>query len=118
MSDELHVGPEDLEEVGLDPGLLDAPIGRKDFLFNSGKLMAAAAAAGPFYMAAQQALAAEQGSLGGDPIATTVINAAKKNFHGSNLTRISEAGLQALEPKNFSGPLWNKLVGGNVGVVE
>jgi multiple sugar transport system substrate-binding protein len=118
MSDELHVGPEDLEEVGLDPGLLDASIGRKDFLMNSGKLMAAAAASGPFFMAAEQALAAEKASLGADPIATTVINAAKKNFHGTSLTRISEAGLQALEPKNFSGPLWNKLVGGNVSVVE
>ncbi len=118
MSDELRLGPEDFEEVGLDPGLLETPIGRKDFLLNTGKVMAAAAAAGPFFMAAKQARAAEAASLGGDLIATTAINAAEKNFHGVGLTRIAEAGLQALEPKNFSGPLWKKLVGGDISVVE
>jgi len=44
MSDELQVTPEDFEEVGLDPGMLDASMGRKDFLFNTAKLTAAAAA--------------------------------------------------------------------------
>jgi multiple sugar transport system substrate-binding protein len=118
VSDEIPVRPEDFEEVGLDPGLLEASMGRKDFLFNTAKLTAAAAAAGPFFMAAEQAAAARKASLGGDPIATTVINAAKTNFKGTSLTRISEAGLQALEPKNFSGPLWKQMVGGDIGVVE
>ena len=118
MSDELQVRPEDFEEVGLDPGLLDAPIGRKDFLFNTAKLTAAAAAAGPFFMAAEQARAGRAASLGGDPIATAAINGAKTIGKGVKLTRISEAGLQALEPKNFSGPLWKQLVGGSVSVVE
>jgi multiple sugar transport system substrate-binding protein len=118
VSDDLRVGPEDFEEVGLDPDLLERPLGRKDFLFNTGKLMAAAAAAGPFFLAAEHAGAAEAASLGGDPIASIAINAAKKKFHGANLTRIAEAGLQALEPKNFSGPLWRKLVGGKISVVE
>ena len=47
-----------------------------------------------------------------------MIDAAKKNFRNVNLNRISEAGLQALEPKNFSGPLWKEMTGGSVGVVE
>src|SRR5439155_16900113 len=109
VSDELRATPEDFEEVGIDPGLLDASMGRKDFLFNTAKLTAAAAAAGPFFMAAEQAAAARKASTGGDPIATTVINAAKQNFKGTSLTRISEAGLQALEPNNFSGPLWKQM---------
>src|SRR5205823_2078892 len=118
VSDEPRVTPEDFEEVGLDPGLLNATSGRKDFLFNTGKLMAAAAAAGPFYLAAEQAAAATKASLGGDPIATTAISAAKKNFAGASLTRISETGPQSLEPLNFSGPLWKNLVGGQVNVVQ
>ncbi len=118
MSDELQIGPEDFEEVGLDPGLLGASVDRTDFLLNTAKLTAAAAAAGPFFMAAKQARAAEVASLGGDPIATIAANAAKKNFGDVSITRIAEAGLQALEPKNFSGPLWNKLTGGTVKVAE
>jgi multiple sugar transport system substrate-binding protein len=119
VSDDIPVRPEDFEEVGLDPdAVFDATMGRKDFLLNTAKVTAAAAAAGPFFLAADQARAARAASTGGDPIATTVINAAATNFKGANLTRISEAGLQALEPKNFSGPLWKQMVGGNVSVVE
>jgi multiple sugar transport system substrate-binding protein len=104
--------PEEFSDV------FERPIGRKDFLFDSAKLLAAAAAAGPFFMAAKQAAAAHAASLGGDPIATVAAAAANKNFHGVEISRIAEAGLQALEPKNFSGPLWNKLTGGKVSVVE
>src|SRR5205823_2116299 len=89
VSDELDVGPEDLEALGLDPAELESEIGRKDFLFNAGKLMAAAAASGPFFMAAKQAAAAEQASLGKDPIATTAAAAAKKRFSGVEITRIA-----------------------------
>jgi multiple sugar transport system substrate-binding protein len=103
------------EEVG---GIFERPIPRKEFLFDSAKLLAAAAAAGPFFMAAEQAAAAEAASLGGDPIATTAANAAKKNFKDVKISRIAEVGPQALEPKNFSGPLWNKLTGGTVSTVE
>src|SRR5215211_1012920 len=93
-------------------GLLSGQMPRKGFLIDSAKLMAAAAAAGPFFMAAKQAKAAEGASLGPDPIATTAVNAAKAKFSDVTLTRIAESGPQALEPKNFSGPLWNKLTGG------
>jgi multiple sugar transport system substrate-binding protein len=99
-------------------GTFERPIGRKDFVFDSAKLIAAAAAAGPFFMAAKQAAAAEFASLGGDPIATNAAQAATKNFNGIGISRIAESGPQALEPKNFSGPLWKKLTGGNVSVVE
>ncbi len=99
-------------------GLLGAQMPRKSFLIDSAKLMAAAAAAGPFFMGARQAKAAEAASLGPDPIATRAVNAAKANFSGVTLHRISESGPQALEPKNFSGPLWKKLTGGNISVVE
>src|SRR5919201_3576716 len=99
-------------------GLFEAQVPRKSFLIDSAKLAAAAAAAGPFYLAAKQAKAAEAASLGGDRIATTAINAAKAKYSGVTLSRIAEVGPQALEPKNFSGPLWKKLVGGNISVVE
>jgi multiple sugar transport system substrate-binding protein len=99
-------------------GLFEGQLGRRDFLFDSAKLVAAAAAAGPFFMAATQAKAAELASLGGDPIASNAVKAAKASFSDVKITRIAESGPQALEPKNFSGPLWKKLVGGNISVVE
>ena len=37
---------------------------------------------------------------------------------GVTLNLTYEAGLQALEPKNFSGPLWQALTGINFNVVE
>jgi multiple sugar transport system substrate-binding protein len=117
VSDEARHDPNlDLGEHG--PAYVGSKYGRRDFLLNTGKLMAAAGAAGPFYMAAKQARAGLKASRGGDPIATIAANAANKNFHGITISRIAETGPQALEPKNFSGPLWNKLTGGNVKVVE
>ena len=106
----------DLGEHG--PEFFEAKYGRRTFLSHTGKIAAAAAASGPFFMAAKNAAAAERASLGADPIATTAAAAGKKSFSGIKINRIAEAGLQALEPKNFSGPLWNKLTGGSVGVVE
>ena len=43
---------------------------------------------------------------------------AAKNFKGVTLGMTYEAGLQALEPRNFSGPLWQQLTGTNYNVVE
>jgi multiple sugar transport system substrate-binding protein len=120
VSDELEARPEDFEELGLDPELSEAAAyARKDFLFNSAKLLAAAAAAGPFFMAAKQAAAAEAAStsMAADPIATTAVNAAKK-LNVGKLNKTNESGLQALDDKNFSGPLWKKLTGTEVGVTE
>ena len=44
--------------------------------------------------------------------------AAAKQFKGSMVTMTYEFGLQALEPRNFSGPLWQDLTGISSTVVE
>lgn len=45
-----------------------------------------------------------------------VVEAQK--YKGITLTHTYEAGLQALEPKNYSGPLWEKLTGIKLNIVE
>jgi multiple sugar transport system substrate-binding protein len=111
---------DDTEVGGIDPELFGTPLDRRELLFNAAKITAAAAAAGPFFMSAAQAKAAEvasTSSTAGDPIAVSAISAAKK-YSGQTLTLTYEAGLQALEPKNFSGPLFEKLTGVKSQVVE
>jgi len=115
VSEDIHEGFD-----GAEPSLFGTPIGRKDFLFDSAKLLAAAAAAGPFYLAAEQADAAIEASTSltaGDPIALSAVNAAKQ-FKGITLTKTNESGLQALDDHNFTGPLWEKLTGIKVKVIE
>jgi multiple sugar transport system substrate-binding protein len=41
-----------------------------------------------------------------------------QKYKGSTVTIVWEAGLQALDPLNFSGPMWEKLTGIKVKVVE
>lgn len=111
---------DDTRLAGIDPSLFETPLDRRGLLRNAAKVTAAAAAAGPFYLAAEQAKAATKASTSltaGDPIAVGAVNAAKK-FKGTTLTVTSEAGLQALDPKNFSAPLWEKLTGVKAEVVE
>ncbi len=43
---------------------------------------------------------------------------AAKQFSGSEITIVWEAGLQSLDPLNFSGPLWEKETGIKVKVIE
>jgi multiple sugar transport system substrate-binding protein len=43
---------------------------------------------------------------------------AAKRFKGVTLGMTYEAGLQALEPRNFSGPLWQQLTGTDFNVIE
>ena len=82
------------------------------------KLTAAAAAAGPFFMAASRLpRLCTRPRCGGDPIALGAVNAAKK-YSGEDDHVISEAQPQALDPKNFSGPLWEQLTGVKLNVVE
>ena len=45
------------------------------------------------------------------------VEAAKK-FSKVSISNIYEAGLQALDPRNFSGPLWAELTGMKLNVVE
>jgi multiple sugar transport system substrate-binding protein len=54
-----------------------------------------------------------------DGSAYRAVEAAQK-FRGKNITvnMTYEAGLQALEPKNYTGPLWQALTGMNFSVVE
>lgn len=49
--------------------------------------------------------------------AQTAVEAAKQ-FSGQTITIVWEAGLQALDPLNFSGPKWKELTGIDVKVVE
>jgi multiple sugar transport system substrate-binding protein len=43
---------------------------------------------------------------------------AAKQFSGITLNMTYEAGLQALDPRNFSGPMWEQLTGMKSSVVE
>jgi multiple sugar transport system substrate-binding protein len=43
---------------------------------------------------------------------------AAKQFSGSEITVVAEAGLQALLDKQYTGPEWEKLTGIKVNVVE
>jgi multiple sugar transport system substrate-binding protein len=49
--------------------------------------------------------------------AQTAVEAAKE-FSGSEITIAWEAGLQSLDPLNFSGPKWKELTGISVKVIE
>ena len=43
---------------------------------------------------------------------------AAKQYGGTTLNVFYEAGLQPLDPKNFTGPMWEKLTGIKVNVIE
>ena len=49
--------------------------------------------------------------------AQTAVDAAKK-YAGPEITIVWEAGLQSLDPLNFSGPKWKKATGIEVKVIE
>ena len=50
--------------------------------------------------------------------AQTAVDAAKKLCAGKTITIVWEAGLQSLDPLNFSGPKWEQATGCKVKVVE
>ena len=50
--------------------------------------------------------------------AQRAVDAAKKMCNGKTITIVWEAGLQSLDPKNFSGPEWEKLTSCKISVVE
>jgi multiple sugar transport system substrate-binding protein len=100
------------------PGAFEETLARKAFLAKMGKLAAAGAVAGPLMASVEQAWArAEKASLGGDPVATNAVAAAKK-YAGITLTTIRETGPQAADDKLFGGPLWEKLTGIKVQTIE
>ena len=59
--------------------------------------------------------------LGGQALAQSAAERAveaAKQYAGTEITIVWEAGLQALDPLNFSGPKWKELTGIDVTVVE
>ena len=76
---------------------------RRQFLF-SASAMAGASAFGLPRMARAQA-------------AQNAVEAAKQ-YAGSEISIVWEAGLQSLDPLNFSGPMWEELTGIKVNVIE
>ena len=65
-----------------------------------------------------QALAMKASTEGpADGSAFRAVEAAKQ-FSGVTLNMTYEAGLQALDPRNFSGPMWEQLTGIKTSVVE
>jgi multiple sugar transport system substrate-binding protein len=100
------------------PGVFDAALGRRDFLVGSGKVLAAGATGGALMAATKKAwAAAEAASQGGDPVATRAVNAAKQ-YAGITLTTDRETGPNGLDDKVFAAPLWKKLTGINIKVIE
>ena len=63
------------------------------------------------------AISLATGTAFAESAAQRAVDAAKK-YSGEEITIVWEAGLQSLDPLNFSGPLWEKLTGIKVKVVE
>ena len=61
---------------------------------------------------------AASGPVVAQSAAQIAVDAAKKICAGKTITIVWEAGLQSLDPQNFSGPKWEKLTGCKVNVVE
>jgi len=119
--------------------LLQGKSSRRDFITRFGMMTGMIAASGPVltmmtdWAVAQQAAeladpstplgqaqaAALKASMEG-PADGSAFRAAEaaKQYSGVTLNMTSEAGLQALDPRNFSGPMWEQLTGIKTNVVE
>ena len=58
------------------------------------------------------------GAASAQSAAQIAVDAAKKICNGKTVTIVWEAGLQSLDPLNFSGPKWEQLTGCKIKVVE
>jgi len=58
------------------------------------------------------------GAASAQSAAQTAVDAAKKICAGKTVTIVWEAGLQSLDPLNFSGPKWEQLTGCKIKVIE
>lgn len=56
-------------------------------------------------------------SFAAESAATKAVEAAKQ-YAGTEITLVIEGGLQAMDPQNFSGPMWEKATGIKVKVIE
>jgi len=54
------------------------------------------------------------GAAAAQSAAQRAVDAAKKGCAGKTITIVWEAGLQSLDPLNYSGPKWEQLTGCNV----
>jgi multiple sugar transport system substrate-binding protein len=63
-------------------------------------------------------LALGAGAHAQDQSAAEIAVEAAKQYAGTTLNITWEAGLQALDPLNFSGPKWEELTGIKINVVE
>ncbi len=72
---------------------------------------------GGLSLAVVAALTASAGAAQAQSAAEAAVEAAKQ-YAGTTLTITTEAGLQALDPLNFSGPEWERLTGIRIEVVE
>ncbi len=82
-------------------------------------------AAGPLRLLKRATLPALAAALlalpliaGAQSSAQRAVDAAKKICAGKTITIVWEAGLQSLDPLNFSGPKWEQLTGCKIKVVE
>lgn len=73
---------------------------------------------GPPLLAAAFWAATTSPTMAQDESAADIAAAAAKQYAGVTLRVTYEAGLQPMDPKNFSGPLWEKLTGIKIEVVE
>jgi multiple sugar transport system substrate-binding protein len=69
-------------------------------------------------LAAAAALASGFGGQAAAQSAAERAVEAAKQYAGTEITIVWEAGLQALDPLNFSGPKWKELTGIDVSVIE
>src|SRR5579883_3310895 len=132
----MSVSDEELYES--EPSFLEQPRSRREFLGLGAKAAGIAALAGPLFGAfVEQAEAATRASVGvldNSPLGKAQAAALKASTTGTSPTRVAvdaakafkgvtlhhtyEAGLQALDPKLYSGPVWKQLTGIDVSVVE
>jgi multiple sugar transport system substrate-binding protein len=68
-------------------------------------------------LAASAAVALGAGGAAAQSAADVAVEAAKQ-YSGTTLNVLYEAGLQPLDPKNFTGPLWEELTGIKINVIE
>ena len=69
-------------------------------------------------LAAAAAITFSAGSLAWAQSAAERAVEAAKQYSGSEISIVWEAGLQSLDPLNFSGPKWEELTGIKVKVIE
>jgi multiple sugar transport system substrate-binding protein len=78
----------------------------------------ASALRGAVLFAALATGCAWSGAASAQSAAQRAVDAAKKICAGKTITIVWEAGLQSLDPLNFSGPKWEQLTGCKVKVIE